>query len=327
VNWVIDDINRYNNGEIGISDFCDSYDNLDENERRYISVFMSKNCTNIASDYSRYKIDYLKSVVKNELSAVEHVTIKDFTDRDIGSAYFIIAEKLIKLSSFNINKDKNLIKKAVVSKIKLIVRKHIYEEKINMYKIGIFNMLNSLVNCSQSMVDYKYDFNMKKDDTILNVFFYFNKSKILEYSCKIEDYNNIEKDAHDTMKKIRGKNLFHCSEKLIEDIVTFGKKNGFEYLNVDVSQGGEDVGFNLVIRVWVEDLSDITVIYNGKNKEEILGAIYYWIMVSVFPKKRTCCDCSESYFITKKDYKFYKSKKYSLPKRCKSCRDKRRGNV
>jgi hypothetical protein len=37
-----------------------------------------------------------------------------------------------------------------------------------------------------------------------------------------------------------------------------------------------------------------------------------------------CCDCGNNFEWSEKDQKFYRSKGYEPPKRCRSCRDKRK---
>lgn len=37
-----------------------------------------------------------------------------------------------------------------------------------------------------------------------------------------------------------------------------------------------------------------------------------------------CYDCGADFVITESEQAFFKSKDFSLPKRCKSCRDKRK---
>lgn len=41
--------------------------------------------------------------------------------------------------------------------------------------------------------------------------------------------------------------------------------------------------------------------------------------------KRNCVDCGKEFTLTEGEIKFYKSKGLQLPKRCKECRDKKRG--
>ena len=41
----------------------------------------------------------------------------------------------------------------------------------------------------------------------------------------------------------------------------------------------------------------------------------------------TCCDCGEFFLWTVGEQAYYKSKKLSPPRRCKSCRDKRRASL
>lgn len=40
--------------------------------------------------------------------------------------------------------------------------------------------------------------------------------------------------------------------------------------------------------------------------------------------KNICVDCKKEFFLTDRDLEFYKEKGWALPKRCKSCRDKRK---
>ncbi len=42
--------------------------------------------------------------------------------------------------------------------------------------------------------------------------------------------------------------------------------------------------------------------------------------------KRKCVQCGKEFFLSSNEINFYKSKKLSLPKRCKECRDKNRKN-
>jgi hypothetical protein len=46
--------------------------------------------------------------------------------------------------------------------------------------------------------------------------------------------------------------------------------------------------------------------------------------VSLEDKSIDCCDCGEGFVWTMKDQDFYEKKKFSPPKRCKACREKKK---
>ena len=81
--------------------------------------------------------------------------------------------------------------------------------------------------------------------------------------------------------------------------------------------------------IFISDKSKFKIIHENKNfKNKSFNIIQYEDMNEkiIIPNKlRTCCKCGELFYLNNNDIEFFKTRKLSLPKKCKKCRGKSEG--
>lgn len=209
----------------------------------------------------------------------------------------------------------------------------------NKYSLKINNSLcDSRYSVSHSLSDEKVNFylNIKFDYGAVSVFSHsirvkefrsFNISKLLKeivpiFNCQIEKL--------DTHKLISDLNNYYCLPKL--KLYFSNYSFNYEIENGEFNIYLLDSISNEKIKVKI-DIENEMIFYNGVpfefSSEEIADNVFlaleteYYIATEI---GAYCLCCNEKFKIKRKEYVSYIKSGWKIPKRCKSCRQKRKQN-
>lgn len=370
LDWFWDTVIDYRTGKLNIIDLTTCIDEIlsndTESELRELSreFLISKKCSNIFTDYLKYKASKIKEEVMNGvvipgymrdfIEVTENayfnkynqsysVAVKDnynffnetFYKYEVNSA----REKLIKAIDSNIDNPEILLYR------KIQINKDLIQNAIEQAKIEINNdkvelsLSESLskFNLNRIIMKYKGCYIQQyieitedvAESSDLNYIVSFIINQFKKYECLLKDSNDYEyiekilslnfrvSDSYIVSNKITP-NLFNIhsinSKARIDLLIYDGnvyldkKPNEYSYSNFEKQLSRMDLHNPIIRKVECENLTD-------KIKSYIEYKLHHFKM---------CKDCYMEFEICESEMDFFNKNGLQLPKRCKSCRNKRK---